>query len=280
MILIPLLSAAASAIGTAHAKWLFGRTHLDTRTYLPAAFIIAFSMGTLLSSRWGGLTGEAVRPVHLVFLAVLIALMLIGNLFWVRGFRRETLHEYGTLNLLIPVLTIVFAAAIFADERDPIILSLTGFAIGTFFLTHLHHLHLSLKQADRSLLVAVVSFAASSLVSKPLLAIITPIGLFTMTSGILAVLSLFIMRPHLAQLRLRNWSRLAANEVFWVGARILFWMSIARVGLVLTELVMLTTPIFLALISLVVFRERWTFRQTLAFVVIFVCVTTITLLPS
>jgi len=204
---------------------------------------------------------------------VMIAVAVVWNVFWTRAFRRESLHEYELVDLLLPVFTMILAAITFPDEREPVRLLLALFAAGVFVITHLRQNHLSFKQGDRWFLFAIFLIAAEVILSKPLLLLFSPVSLYFFRTGVIAAVFILIFRPRFRRVSSFIWSQLLLNSMLFVAYRLLMLASIERNGIVATELLLLSGPIILAMFTYFFMRERWTLRNMLAFGVILITIT-------
>lgn len=272
MLWLPMTAAILYALGIAHFKWILGRFTIEFRALLSAQFIFLF-LGTVVFVPWfGGVEAQFFAPRNLFLFGFLIVVATVYNLFWTRGLKRESLHEFELIDLLLPIFTIVLAAVTFIDERQPVQLSLAILAAGTFFLTHLRQHHIHLKQADRWLIFAVFLMAIEAILVKPLLELATPVSLYAFRTGLITIVLLLVFRPHFATIPRLAWGHIILNALLGLGKMLLWLMAIQALGIVVTELVMLLTPILLAVASLIYFRERWTALQVVAFMIILVCV--------
>lgn len=265
---IPITAALLSAVALVHLKWVLRERGIATRTWLGIWFTFLF-----LISLIGVPLFHEIQPVfftgRIVFLVIFLTLALaIANFYFIRGLRRESLHEFDLIELLLPVLSIGFAAFVFDNEREPIRLGLAVVASLVFLLAHVKRHHLSLKRSDQFLLFSVFLLAIDEVLVKALLTVIDPVSLYALTSGMLAVIYWLAYQPKLASLSLTQGIHLLGNAVFSVAAMILTWFSFQFFGIVMTNLVLLLSPLVITFASVLVFRERWTMRHGLAFVII------------
>lgn len=278
MILIPIVAAVLYGVALAHYKWAISRTALETKTFLSVHFVILFLVALAAALMWGDFSVPIFTDGrYIVLLAVMIIFGLVHNYFLARGLKRESLHEYELIDLLVPVFTVLLAAFAFVDERDPVRLLLAIFGTSVFLVTHIKHHHLQFKQADRWLVYAVFLMAMERILVKPLLTLADPVFLYAIRTGWIALFLFLVFRPRLRTIALFEWWQLLINGVLGVAAMILIWTSIGYFGVVVTELYLLLTPITIAVISLVFFKERWTLTQVTAFGVILLCVALVNL---
>ena len=272
MISIPIIAALAAALEIAHYKWLLERTQLDFRVLLSAQFMLLFMGASFLVPFFGHIDVRFFEFRNLFLFGFLLIVATLYNVFWIKALKRESLHEYEIIDLLLPIFTIALAALVFVDERDPIHLLLAAVAIGIFFLAHLHKWHISVKRVDRWLLLAVFLMAVEAILVKPLLEIVSPVALYAMRTGLIAVVLFVYWQPRLSDVPFFVWVQLAINAVFGISQMILTWIAIGSLGIVVTELALLIKPMLLLLISLYLFREKWKGRQVFAFAIILTCI--------
>lgn len=274
------IAAFASAALVIHLKWFLRTAKIETRQFMPVYFILLFVITSLLVPTFGGVDLAFLAPKNLVLFAIMLAVGLAWNHFHINGLRRETLHEYELNKVLFPIFSITLAALAFADEREPVRLALAGLAVLAFLSLHFHHKRLSFKQADRWMVFAVFLMAMELSLYKPLLTIFSPVTLYALRTGLIALIFFFAYRPELRRLTLGTWVHVVFNAGLGVTTRIFELVAISQIGVVVTQLFFLLSPITLAVVSFVVLRERWTLRQGLALAVILGSIVTVTLLSS
>lgn len=278
MFAMPIAAAVIYGIALVHYKWALARTNLDTKTFLATHFVVLFLVAAGAAARWGELSTPIFSNArYLLLFAILVVFGLVHNYFLARGLKRESLHEYEIIDLLVPIFTVLLAALAFADEREPLSLILALLGTSVFLLTHLRHHHIKLKQADRWLMYAVFVMALERIVVKPLLTLADPSVLYALRTGWIALFLVLLFRPRFGSIPLREWGQLLLNGLLGVTAMILIWTSIGRLGVVVTELYLLIAPMVMAMISVAVFKERWTAGQIVAFGVILFCITLVNL---
>lgn len=279
MFVIPILGAVIYAFALVHYKWLISQTELDMKSFLALHFAMLFGASTIMALWWGDFNPQLItEPRYLLLLLILCAFGFAHNLFLVRGLRRESLHEYELIDLLMPVFTVTLAAFAFADEREPVRLGLALLASGAFFITHFRRKQVAFRQADRWLVYAVFIMAIERILVKPLLELAEPVTLYFFRAGIIALAMFVIFRPKLKKIPASLWLQLLINSVVGMLAIVLIWTSTASYGIVVTELYLLLVPMILAGISVVWLKEAWTARQGFAFAVIIACIVLINIL--
>lgn len=280
MTFIPILASIFTALNAASLKWYFNRTPLDTKTILAVSAIFYFLFSALFVPWYGALDQRFFEPRILLLFIIVVALGATQNYFTLKGMRTNTLHEYELIDILTPIFTILLAAAAFADERDPLRLSLALLASFAFLITHLRSSHFHFKRADRWLMYAVFVMAIEWVLVKPIVSIGSPVTLYTIRNGLLAVILLALFRPRLDKIRAPDWVAIIGITAVGSASGMLMWISIGNVGIVLTELVMLLTPLLTAAISVVLFKEHWNLRQAIGFTIVLACVALIQFLPN
>ena len=271
--IISITAAIIFGLALAHYKWALGRTTLETKTFLAVHFLALFGFACLGVIKWGHFTSPLFGQArYLWLLAIVVVLGIVNNYFLARGFKRESLHEYELIDLLMPIFTVSMAALAFVDEREPVRLTLALIGASAFLLTHIRHHQINFKQADRWLVYAVFLMAMERIFVKPLLVIIDPFSLYAVRTGLIAAVFLLLFRPRLARVPVVEWLNLSLNALLGVAAMVLTYTSISLYGVVITELYLLITPIVLATISWFFFRDRWTLTQAGSFVLILACI--------
>ena len=273
MIAIPIAAAVIYGFALAHYKWAITRTSLETKHFLTVHFTALFLVAIGVAAAWGDFATPIFSSSRYIFLlALMVVFGLVHNYFLARGLKRESLHEYELIDLLIPIFSILLAALAFADERNLVRLVLALFGTSAFLLTHLKHHHFRFKQADRWLIYAVFLMAFERVLVKPLLTLADPSVLYALRTGWIALFLLLMFRPRFRTITLFDWTQILINALLGVAAMNLIWTSIGYYGVVVTELYLLITPMVMAVISLVMFKERWTVAQVTAFAVILFCI--------
>lgn len=265
-------AALAFSIAIVHYKWILRETKIELRTLLPLQFILLFLFSSLLVPFFGRIDSEFFSLRYLILFGIMVVVAAVYNLFWTSAFRRQSLHDFELIDLLVPVFTILLAALVFFDEREPIKLALALFAAGAFFVTHIRRHHINFKQADRWFLFAIFLIAAEVILAKPLLTLLSPVSLYALRTGIIAVFFVFLFRPRFDRIHSFVITQMIVNSLFFVAYRVLRLASVETVGIVTTEMLLLTAPIFLTIGSSFVMKERWNLRNGLAFIIIMVTI--------
>ncbi len=280
MVVLPILAAIFTAAGAASLKWYLNRSPLDVKTIICVAFIFCFLLTALLVPWFGSLDERIFEPRILLLFLVVAGMGLTQNYFTLKGLRTNSLHEYELIDILAPIFTIVLAAMAYADERGPVRLALALLASTAFLITHLKSRHIRFKRADRWLMYAVFVMAIERVLVKPIFALGSPVALYTIRNGIIALVLLVLFRPRLDKIALRDWLSIGGVTAFIVAGGMLLWVSISQFGIVFTELIMLLAPLLTVVFSVLFFKERWSFRQGVGFAVILVCIALVQFLPS
>lgn len=280
MAIVAIFAAIFTALSAAMLKWYFNRTSLDTKTILAVSSLFYFLLTALFVPWYGTLDQRFFEPRVLILFVVLVALGATQNYFTLKGMRTNSLHEYELIDILTPIFTILLATLVYADERQPVRLALALLASSAFLITHFRSRHIHFRQADRWLAYAVFVLAIEWILVKPIVTVGSPVALYTIRNGLIAAVFLLLFQPRFDKIPLRDWLSIAGVCGLGSASGLLIWTSIGNVGIVLTDLVMLLTPLLTAGLSVLLFKERWNFRQAVGFTVILVCVALVQILPN
>lgn len=217
---------------------------------------------------------SSIQPLLLVALSTVV--WLLTNMIFYHALAHDRLAELQTFDLLRYPLVIVMASIYFSDERNftHLILALIAAVAVAWSRWDGKHFHVS----SHTLL-----FFAASVILSPISVYLTKLvlqrwhpALFQLVrSGVGAV----VATPLLLHTRRKEAFSFVAPSYFLImstllstAALIIFYASYQRSGVVFTTLVELLQPSLVYLAAVAFFRERPTWKQSTAFVVVLACV--------
>ncbi len=272
MITLPFVAVFAQLASKVYARWILRTLPVQPRTLLVVDFLLIAILMIGLMPFLGSIEHSFYTATALGFFFASVVLGIIGNLLDINALKKDSLRSYELIQVVGPIITMGLAALIFADEREPIRLAIGLLAAGSFALTHIESRHFLLTKTDTRLVFSVVLFAVEGMFSKIILTWLSPVSYYGLRAVVIALVIFLIFRPSLTKVGGPVWGHSVANMALAALRSVAALYSIHYFGIVTTQLILLTEPVLAALFSRMALRERWSLRQGVGFVVIFICI--------
>lgn len=271
--MIPLLIAAlADSLGVVTSKFALTRERLTPPLFNGSLFV-GLALLTALTLPWlGQVEPRAFEPKYLGLFIGMVVLVAVWNHFFARALQSERIEEFESIVLFVPLLTAVFAALIFPDERNARVLMSLAIASVALLASHLHRGHLEFHRADEWVSFAVVLIAAEALLLKPLLEVWSPAALYFARTAVVAGIFLLVQRPAVHRVTLRQWRLVVLAALFGVVLQVLKYTGYQSQGIVYTTLILILAPFLTLLLGKLLLKERLHPRYLLAIAVTIVAI--------
>jgi drug/metabolite transporter (DMT)-like permease len=245
-------------------KVLLGRLKMPVKDYLPIVFVFLAIVSFCLIPINFHFDREALTAGSLAVLLIMIVAAISWNYLLAKSLQIEPLHEYETIILTVPFVTVALAAVFLPEERQ-IHTFVAGLIAGLailFFKFKKHHLHFT-KSAPRTAL-AVVLIAIEVICMRYLLDFYSPALIYFIRVSVIALTYWFIFRPDLGQLRYKPYLiAVILTALFGTGVMVLKYYAFVRIGVVITTIILLLSPLLTYAASYFYLKERRDFRPDL-----------------
>ena len=220
------------------------------------------------------ITQEAFQLKNLLILATIILFALFANLLVFYAIKWEKITELEPIRLAQPLFVVILALILYASEREtpPQVLIAALVASLALIFSHIKKYHISFNKYALAALFGSFFFAVDLALSKFLLPFYSPLSLYFIRSIILLVICLFVFRPKLNIASKKSWFLIAITGFIWVLYRAILYYSYTAKGVIFTTLLFLLTPIFIYLFSYIYLKEKPTWRNITASIIILACV--------
>lgn len=249
-------------------KEVFSRLKLSVKNYVPLLFVFLFLISLALFPRFGEIQSEALSLRYITLFVVMIILALTWNRLYYSGMKKESLVEFELITMLYPLATIFLAAVFLPFERD-IHIFIAGVVAGLALLfSHLKKDHIHFKKMEAVLLWCVVLMASEQIMQRYLLEVYSPIALYAVRTGIMALIYPFYLKPNWKEFNVKvvgSIFLLAVIAIFFISMQLYAYKSL---GVEFTILVFMLQPILVFIYAMIARGEKFKGKKILAALVI------------
>lgn len=249
-------------------KEVFSRTKLSVRNYVPLLFVFLFLISFALFPWFGEIKPEALSLKYIGLFALMILLVISWNKLYYNGLKKESLVEFELITMLYPLATIFLAAILLPYERN-IHIFLAGVIAGLVLIfSHIKSHHVHFRKMELVLLWCVILMAAEQIIQRYLLEVYSPIALYCIRTGVVALIYPFMFRPNWKEFNFK-----IIGSVFLLGALAVFFTAMQlyayqTIGVAFTILILLIQPVLVFTYGRIIRGEKFKGRKILAALVI------------
>lgn len=281
MFIFPFIAAIADAVSVIIDKVALGKQKLPLKSFIPLLFVFLFALTLLFVPSLGEIDYVvAIKRENLVFFGLMIALAISWNIFYYQSIQKEKLHEHEIIIMLFPAVTILLASILVPGEYDRRIFIASMVAAGALALSKLEGGHFKFNQYSTNLTVAVLLMAMEILIIKELLKVYSPVSLYALRTGILALFFLLYYRPKLKDTPRESVLYILASAGLGALFMILRFYGYKELGIVHTTLILILSPFLVYLASAKYFGERIKLRAKIASIIIMVSIAYVTIIDA
>lgn len=264
-----LLASLAWVGNTMLDKYLLSFRRMKLTEHIPVLFVFLFLI-TFLTLPWLGginfvLAGDR---MYLFYFVLMILLAIMWNIFYYQGLQKEKLVEFEMINLLTPLSTVLLAAVFFPEEFSWPVFGAAIVGTIALFGSHLRKHHLQFDKYAIHLLLAVILMAMEVMVQNELLQVYSPAALYALRTGILALFFTIYYRPKVDNINDHDFKMLFLAAFLGGASFIGKLYGYQSVGITLTTLIMLLTPIIVSWLDARLYGTPIKRRTIFAFIVI------------
>lgn len=274
-----LVSAISNAGQLVIDKLILSRERVALRVFLPLTFIFLFLFTSLLVPLYGRVDWDvALLPSTMFMFVLMIMIALASNVLYYQGLQHDNVHHHEMLMMTLPLITIMLAGLYYPSEMDGRIFWLSLVAALALFSTKINKEHFKPSRHSVNTMLAVVLIAIETIIIRELLYFYTPVALYAVRTGILAIFLIFYYRPRLIKVSRKHTNLVAVSAL--IGAIMMLgrFYAFSELGIVYTTLITVLAPVIVFLFSWEILKEHIKFRVVLAAIVVLVCVTLATII--
>ena len=260
-----LIAAIFGGMGDVTNKVLLSRLKLKLNEYLPIVFIFLTVISfCFVPVNFKFEASQATQIGNIFLLALMIGSAAIWNTLLAKSMQSEPLHEYESIILMVPFVTVVLAMIFLPTERTlPTIIAGGIATLALLAIKYKKHHFAFTKSAPRTAL-AVIFIAIETVALRKLLNIYSPALLYFIRVLILSLVFNTIYKPNFKILAYRPvLFGLILAAIFGTGVMVLKYYAFAQVGVVITTLVLLLSQSITYLASYFYLKERRNFKPDL-----------------
>lgn len=274
----PLIAALAQAGGVLIDKITLTRQRVELKIFIPILFVFLFFMTAVLWPWLGWISIDLFKPYYLILFFAMIIVAIIWNVFYYKGAQAEKIHDFELIVMGQPLVTILLASIFLQGERSWPIVILAIIAGLALIVSHLHREHLTFSPQMWGLIIAVVLMSVELILIDLLLAVFSPVALYAVRTGIIALFFYFYYRPHLKMVAPHHYGLIAISAALGVVQMVTKFYGFEQFGVVYTSLILILAPILVYIISTIWMHERLKARQVLAGLIILGCIVAATVI--
>ncbi len=279
MILFPILGAMSKAMAEITERFVLMKDIIKTKQYQALQFIgICFFLIPLLFFFWK-LDAEALSVKNLLILLGIGIISIVANWFTFTSMKWQKLSKLEPAKMTEPLFVVVLALvfsyvispAIYERNFHALIPAIIA-AIALIF-SHLKKHHLNFSKYFVFALIGSFFYALELVFSKLILDFYSPITFYFARSFLVLIGTLIIFRPNLLEnLDSKTKLQVILASFLWVIYRLVIYFGYSLLGIAETTLILMLAPIFVYIIAWKFLKEKLTWKNIVASIVIIGCV--------
>jgi len=246
---------------------------MPTHEFLTISSLVVATLGLATASLYPDFDPQSFLVLfesrQLLIAAAYVVVSVISLTIFYQAFREESVGRYELAAILDPLFIFVAAGLAFPAERDLRIYIAAAIALTAFGFAHLHGKRVQFQHGERLLLMVSVLFAIEAVFERLLLESFVPIELFVLRTVAVAVIFTLMHGIHIHKhiFSSRFVGTVGLGVISYIYTNLLF-TSYQSLGVTVTNMVLLAGPILMYALARLFFKERLTWKMTLAGAVI------------
>lgn len=270
--MFPLISALSQSAGVILDKIILTRRRVEHHVYVPILFLFLFVITACVYPFLGKISPEFFTTHNLIYFALLIIVALIWNYFYYRAIGEEKVQQFELILLFQPLLTILLATIIFKSERNLHIEIAAIIAAIALIVAHAKKDHFVPSRGSIDTIMAVVFMSIELIIIEILLTTITPVALYAIRTGVIAIAFYFLYRPRISQVAIKNFGLIFLTSILGAGQMITKFYGFEKYGVIYTSLILIIAPLLIYICSVIVLHEKLKLRTAISALVILLCI--------
>ncbi len=270
MVLAPVIAAFALAFDTAYSKiflskYKWGHKEFVTASFLSIVFVLLIIAPFLATVREG-----AFSLINVLMLLIVVVIACFYNILFFHGLKEEDLTETENLYMFMPLFAVVLAAIVFKDERNIQYLIPALIAAFALIFSHIEKKHIRFHHGSMLVLASAFLVAVESLFVKKLIDYYSPVALYLIRTGFVALILLAYTKPGVKMIKMMK-ERLFGLVLIGVSVAIgypLMFYSYNRFGIVLTTLALSLIPVLVYAYAITFMKEKIAAKRLIAGIII------------
>jgi drug/metabolite transporter (DMT)-like permease len=270
---LPVIGAMALAGGTILERIVLRKRKVDINLYQTASFLaIVLCLLPLIYFFWKMEPG-AFQAKNIFFLSLVVIFSIIANLLVFYSLKWEKIGNLEPARVLEPLFVIILAIifSFFAEgfyEKNLKIIIPALIASLALIFSHIRRHHLEFNPYFIAAIFGSFFFALELVISKLILDLYSPVTFYFIRSFLIFIISILIFRPNFKKLNARVKLEILATGFIWVVYRIVVYYGYLNIGVIFTTLILMLGPIFIYILAHFVLKEKMSWRNFIASLVI------------
>ncbi len=273
-LIFPIGASILQAVSFTLDKVILSVKKVNYKTYIGISFPLIFLFTLIIFFIFKPpLTLDLFAGKYLWLILISILLLIGSNIIFYRALKSDLLSEMQTLSLLREIPLIIFAAVIFSDERNLLIIALALIATTSIIWSHWENGHFKIKKKTFPFLLWTITIAPFiGIISKILLEIWNPISLGLIRDGAIALILVPLFFKNIKSVSKKTFSFLLLTNLITTIAWILYFFSYQIIGIVQTVLIFSLQPFLVYFTSIFFLKEKFHRKKFIAFIIILVAI--------
>lgn len=244
---------------------------------IPAFLVLSMLFPQIFSWK---LAPEAFQLKNILIFSAIVIFSIFANLLVFYAMKWEKITELEPIRLSQPLFVILLAFVLYASERttpENIIIVALIASLALIF-SHIKKHHVQFSKYAVSALLGSLFFAIDLVLSKFLLPYYSPLSLYFIRSLFVLIICIPLLKPKFSAAKKQTWKFIFITGFIWVLYRSVLYYSYSLKGIIFTTLIFLLAPVFIYLFSYIYLKEKLSWRNIVASIIILLCVVYATLI--
>jgi len=282
--IFPIIAALSLAIATIMEKVVLVKKGINSKLFQVATFLAAvLFMLPLLYFFWD-LEPQALQLSNILIMLAVIAISVLANYLLFFALKWEKVSNIEPAIIMEPLFTVLLAVifsffTVGLFDRNPNVLIPALIAAGALIFSHVRKAHLDCNKYVLAAVGASFLFALELVISRVILDYYSPISLYFVRCLGVLIISFLLFRPKLSSIKDTKvkWE-IFLTGALWVVYRVLVYYGFLSLGVISTILIVMLAPVFVYLFAKFFLKEKLTWRNIVASIIIIACVAYVYLL--
>ena len=278
MVVYPFLGALALASGTVMERFILKKKQTNVKLHHCLEFLaITLVMLPFIYLFWQ-VSPQALESKNIFIFFLVIISALIANLlvfYSIKGDKISSLEPARiSENIFLVLLVLLFS--LFFDsnlyETSPKIIYVALIAGAALIFSHIKKHHLDFNKYFLAATLGSFFFALELVISRLILDYYSAFSFYFIRCVLLFILGVLLLRPKFKRLDNSIYFGMLGLGAIWAFYRVTVYYGYVHLGIVSTTLVFMLSPIFIYLFAWIFLKEKPTWRNIIASVIIVACV--------
>lgn len=277
MIWSPFLGAVADAGSVISERKVLRNKKIDIKTFQVAVFLGVIILFLPIIYFFFSVKPEAFQLKNVLIFLGAIGLAVFWNLLLSYSMKGEKVGNLEPALVLQFLFTIILALIfsffwgdIFTRNLNVIIPALiAGIALT---LSHVKKYHLKFDKYFTAAIFASLFCAFEIIISNFILKYYNPITFYFLRCLGVLIFSAIFLRTNFKSVNYKIWMQIFLVSLFWIIFRVSVYYGYLNIGVALTTLIVMISPVFVYIFARIFLKERFNWKNIITSIVIVACV--------